>query len=498
MPSTSDFRLSPGIARGICTALLVLFLAQIGLAIGTFVPLLPDADLIVTASADEENVIRLVRITRWWSSNGFYAYGPLYFRLAATLAPVLEAVTSLSSQEAAYLAALAVNVLSLAAVALAPALVLASGAVLRLIGANLLFAALTLQRDWGAWTATAHPDLLLCALTASAAAVLWRAQTTFSRGIGLAGALVGLSLLTKLSALYVIPALIYWAWRLDGRRGARRFSMGAALAYLIAGFPQSVYVGELLGAVKHQSAFMEGPTWQSTKEWLGLIARQAVPFGPLAFVAIFAQAGAKTWTASARLALVFFSSVGLLVSRRALPPHDHYPLPYVAILGPLLATLPVPRGRALFAGALAVASLAVLYPWKYELGVTVENKRTCLPQARAAKNELVGRRTETTRVYVDPYTFDNLPGVVTSWTADEKLFEGMDLLVLRRDYYARFLHADLSPVHRPDFAGGDASSTQQTYRAFSEATASVRLPGGSAWINRHRNPCGFEIWERQP
>ena len=496
---------------------LALFLSQ-NAQVLYYVSLNADSRAIVRAFDDDAgNAIDVTGRSRWVTDNGFASYGPVYFRVASTIATWFRPVAQpgdLPPDEARtkadHFGLMVTSAAAIAALALLFAALLTREWWFLLLLATLFEWALLRAPDWQYLILKAHPDHLLGLIVAVAcyfSARGWRdpERVTHHR---LAAWAWGIALATKASVILFTPfvglAFLYTQTRERVVKGLR-YVGHVTLAYFLVGFPQNFNLPRLYRFLVYQSGYSKSATADSVREWFTLWGAQVV--APLV-VAVVTLILLRPGRRPSRRELV--CGLGLAVApfltllpQRVLAPHEHYPIPIVTAQITLLLTL-FANARAVASPRVKVALTAAALTLFYVVGLvpagfdqTLAKELECRPDARAVFTDLNARVAGGQRVYVDPYvpTSKRNPNVVSSWTTtvDQVAAAQVDALILNRPYFTRYFddeRAGYVEVYNPARA-----ATREFYEIFRDRPEVVDDARLGSW-HRTSVRCHWETWER--
>ena len=477
-----------------------------------------DSRAVVGARDDDaSNAIDIAGHSHWYSSNGFYPYGPVYFRIAHVIGEALSPLAqpgdlplSEARSKATHLGLMMTSILAFFGLAF-----LLAGAWTKTPWARLGLSvwitwALLQSETWGTFLLRAHPDHLLAlgvAWATWATARAWREDQPEARR--LAAWAWGLALSVKMTLLMWLPFLIVsmvWPWRRTRVREALHFAGNALAVFFLVGFPQNFNLYKILRFLRQQSYLSMPATEDSVREWVtNWTTQMAWPLGILLIggLLVFALNG-RAWERRFgwRACALAFGPLAVLMLQKVLAPHEHYPMPVVATQLALVASglgvRPLRNERALlgllFASVLAFSFIPVVPP---SLGAVYTGLQTCRPEARALAARVHALLGRGALVYNDPYVpiMSHLPGTKSTWTMTPAYLKDnkFDALILSWHFAGRYV------VDAPDeYTMRDNPEWKQAvevYRQFHGRDA-VDVPGAGHYRRTSTDACGWEIWER--
>lgn len=342
---------------------------------------------------DAGQAIDVLKGTRWTNDNGWYFYGPLYYRLSKLFVS-LDPVYRLAVQH---------NDLGFVEASLHFSLMLVS--LLSVLGTLALLAALCFEKrrmqfiafvllagslfasntEWLVYVAAGHfPDFLLMFLVTAgtAAASAWaRSETTADRNkwLLIAGLCWGAAGLTKVSAATFIPGLVLLVVIAKGwkRRSSYAqigtFAIASLAVFVILGYPQSLNIKQQFAAYFYgaSAAFSKPAEAYKVMTWLTYAWRYAHTLF-LAIIALACLAGpipGRRWNSAGILVILIPLSGFIFLLPISIIGHTHHYLyPVLGAVGVwLIAAFRTLAGsvyaRFRFAGVVrgvAIASVALL------------------------------------------------------------------------------------------------------------------------------------------
>ena len=240
--------------------------------------------LLSKQSWDLEALVQQASDTRPWNDNGARAYGPVTHIglpiLALALRQISACPTFLSSnrmppnQFIFFLTMIAG--LSAIAVGWVIGCALTINLANRLVSA-VVFGSVLLQTEvWRHQIFIVHPDVVLAPFAAGLAFFLLKGVIDGQRAANIpqVSLMLGLGLATKVSFIYFVPPIIGAYLSRNIPRMIMRLSFIAALAffvYIAIGFPQSLFVHEVIGAMLDQKRVLATATTESMLRWSGIL-----------------------------------------------------------------------------------------------------------------------------------------------------------------------------------------------------------------------------------
>jgi len=240
--------------------------------------------LLSKQSWDLEAMVQQASDTRPWNDNGARAYGPVTYRLAnlgASFAPNFgKPDVPLFEQNAAepahHFFLTMVAGLSAIAVGWVIGCALTVNLASRLVSAVVFGSALLQTEVWRHQIFIVHPDVVLAPFAAGLAYFLLKGVIDGRRAANITqvSVMLGLGLATKVSFIYFVPPIIGAYLSRNIPRMIMRLSFIAALAFLVylaIGFPQSLFVHEVVGAMLDQGRVLAPVTTESMLRWAGML-----------------------------------------------------------------------------------------------------------------------------------------------------------------------------------------------------------------------------------
>lgn len=472
---------------------------------------------------DASNAIDVAGRSRWFLDNGFSPYGPVYFRIAHSLAwflPDLQAPGQLSAAVAQtkteHFALLLVSVLALQGLALLLASLATSEPFLLFLIASVFSRLLQDSEAAREMLLRAHPDHLLTFFTALAVALglrFWR-HPHDERLFRASAWAWGVAMATKLSLTFFMPfvfaPVIILAEKGRKIRTAAIYLLHMLAAYFLIGFIQNLNVPRTLRFLKSQSAYSSRGNYATVLDWLHIWFTQVQ--GPLIFALLLTIYGfwrRPAWPSrnvvlmGAGLALGPFV---ILMMQAVNAPHAHYVMPIVAaqlvlLLGMFARPIAISRGRyAIPLVLLVTAGFGHAKLTAPGLNAMVDSQRECRVEAREVFEKIQALASGGKTIYADPYvpTMDHTAAIKSIWKADIDYIERekFDVLVLNRRIADQYLF-NMTPERRSYVQNfnPDADATAKFYGIFINHEE-VDDPRLGKWKKTFSNHCPWQIWEK--
>lgn len=483
---------------------------------------------IIAEDDDAANAIDVAGRTRWYKSNSFHAYGPVYFRLSHTLASFLSPLSEpggLSQAEAqtrsVHLSLLMVSFLALLGLGFVLARVVSTGWAATFLLTALFVRGFSQSVVWQEFLLRAHPDLLLCLFIAIAVILTfrhWRAPQD-KMAFRMAAWSWGLCLTTKFSVVLFLPFVVGWLLLPLGKKSARAalaFSGHMVVAFLVIGFPQNFSFARILGFLRYQSTYSAPATKASVIEWFQLWGEQLmaplfmalVVCGALAFAARKskrARLDKSLWLKCAMLALGPFV---LVLGQNILAVHNHYPMPMVTAQVTVLLVLAAHtwagrisfEKRSLVSESLLIFAILLFLAYgsaPRSFANSLSQRLHCRVEAREVFRKLSAYQSQGLKIYVDPYvpTLENMPNVTKNWrTTAEFIANGnFDVLIIKESYYGQFFAPTMADYHNRYLT--DPAATADFYKIF-QNREEVTDPRLGTWKRVDKDRCSWEIWRK--
>ncbi len=317
-------------------------------------------DVSVTFARDNDGGVMiqtLIRQSHWTARNGWYAYGPVYYRVSHLIAKLDAALgsgipsetTPSKHEEIAHFALLLASILALFGISCLLGWCAGSGFLSRVTAALLINTLLLSHPVWVTWVFRPHPDILLTFLITLGCLVSFLGWSESSKGArtllaAIAAVTFGVAIATKISGVYFFAAaLVFFALPLSWSAVtiACLFVLLAVLGYFLIGFPQSLDISETFEFLRVYSRDGGGPpTVASTLAWFRSFFAQSYSVSLLILVLapMFSRSQDSSRPQMANgsknhwfICAFFVLSFGLLIRKEMFLPTQHYTLPYAAV-----------------------------------------------------------------------------------------------------------------------------------------------------------------------
>jgi hypothetical protein len=482
--------------------------------------------VIAALSSDASNAIDVAGRSQWWRDNGFAGYGPVYFRLANTLAFAFTPLTDPGEwtpaegrTKAYHFSLLAVSAASVVLLSLfLGALAVGRRSNFFPWASALWLWALLQAGSWQKFLLVAHPDHLLALCVAVAGTLSFRFWNTpnderLRKWVAWGW---GLCLAIKFSAILFFPAVVLGqVWFSKSRlKTFAEFAGHSFLAYALIGFPQNLNIPRTLRFLTYQSHYSSSATSASVMEWLGFFQEQTWLTGliVLSFVGLMLSQGGfrkpKTQPLLFALILVLLPTLSML-GQSISAPHDHYPMPVVACALALVLSAVRPVNFALrfsvqLESAVAVL-LAVGLAWMGSLpsglNTTLRDQLRCRIEAKVTYKKIQELLGAGALVFADPYvpSMDKTPNFRSIWTPTKKFIAdgGFTAIVVNPDhekgYFGDPANEAYIKVYNPEM-----QATKEYFSLFRQGPLSFSDPEIGKWRRTFKEEnCGWEIWQRE-
>ncbi len=487
----------------------IILISQISV-IGSFAVNNQDGQAVVYAlDNDAGRAISTAEKTRWWNSNHFAPYGPLYFRIAHTVASFVPYAGPgdyndiVKSERVHQLALQLASLCALYGWAFLISAILVPLLWQRLLLSSLMVAALT-NSFWASLVLRPHPDMTL-ALTAGLATYatarwIYEDKVELGRWAALAwGVAVG----TKAVVVLFTPAFIFlfFPWNKIKLIEGLKFIGWMLLGYTLIGFPQSLSYGKVLSFLIGESAVSMRSDAETVQTWLRLLKEQIfVPFMLGLFVIITTSTKSFIFEKKKALRLFIFCLIPTIVlfTRKQAYNPDHFTMPFYSclLIGTLfiLRKVTIQNRRPYFLAAfLLVPTIPGTFQYHFD------KNQECKPEAREFASKLEELQKENKLIVHDPYV-----PVSTLYPGTSQSIWGMrwedvnpikaDALGLNEKFYHRYLVAP--PEHLWPKEIAEWPMRAEFYRYF-YGNSLVKSPQGVIWEKTYENKCGMELWMRK-
>ncbi|MBX3033506.1 MAG: hypothetical protein KF865_06220 [Bdellovibrionaceae bacterium] len=508
----------------------LLLLSQVAAFVGRIALISSHQAIVEAMDNDAGEGVKVGQRSHWVNDNGFRYYGPLYYRIAQTLSWTSFSTgaenlpPALENEKAVHFSLMLLSLLSVYGLAWVLASLLTRDHLLKMLGVMLIAPACLLNPIWSQFLFTVHPDLFLAFLCAAAMAASLRMAADPDDAFRWKWAAFwwGLTLSTKLSALFLMPAQLVFLWKKGDGRGTfercKRFTWFTLAVYLIVGFPQNFDFYGNIRSLAGLSRYSHSPTWESFLDWWRLWGVQAwAPLMTLLGFAVFLQAfpavaerAAPSLRRSWWWIPAALSGMLLLSVRRLILIHDYYVFPFVAVAWVLAAWLfsrwsfrpalhsPWARGLVMLVG-LAIA-LPMIPPSLQANQRVLARMRSCQPAFEKAFDIMSKVVDRGGKVLVTPYTPRPLsPLTKVHWEiTDERMTEFAPSLMVMNPirYYGRFTDGDdVSEYVKTN--NKEWPQVQAFYRRFAHRNE-AQTADGRTWKKLQDEEllrCGIEVWE---
>lgn len=447
---------------------------------------------------DGARAIQTTMQTRWWNSNHFAPYGPLYFRLSHTLASFIKPFSN--SEMNHHWALMMISLICLYAFCF-----LVSSFLFKELWLRLAFTVLALSLldmpHWVYMVFRPHPDMLLLlmvglATKATADYIFEESKLNFRKAAIFWGVAVG----TKATTILFTPAFVFLFFPLNksNLKKLAEFVMWMFLAYTIIGFPQSLSYFKVTKFLIFESRNSVLADFDSVLKYV----TYAVQGGGKLLLLILLTLGSMlasfrfTWTKQhTRLVVFVVIPFATMLMRQMLSFDHHFVLPFVSCLLVGL-TCVLTRSLSLTERPLFVLGLFVLplVPANYE------NQRMDLQKCRAESREfytVIGKMLEEdVKVLHDPYL--SFPAIDKkrkmlwgiSWQDVEN--EKANVVAIRESFYRRYLKPSekFRAMNQPKT---DWPERNDFYSSFAGKIQAFD-PQGRRWHRVYENSCGMFIY----
>jgi hypothetical protein len=456
---------------------------------------------------DAGRAISTAEKTRWWNSNHFAPYGPIYYRVAHTIASLVpyagpgEYHPLVKSQRIHNLALQLASLLSLYALALLVSCILLPLWWQRLLLTPLMVSALT-HSYWANMVLRPHPDMIL-ALTAGLATYatarwIYQERLELEKWCAMAwGVAVG----TKASVILFTPAFVFlfFPWNKTKLTQGLKFVGWMLLGYTLIGFPQSLSYYKVTKFLLGETAVTSPADWQTFMTWIHLLFDQLVwPFAIALIVVLLASKKEFHFESKKALKLFLFCLIPTLVlfTRKQAYNTNHFTMPFYSCL--FIGCIYILRQtftashKPLF--VLAFLVLPTIPPdfQKY----FTENQK-CKPEAREFAALLSNLQESGKHIYHDPYVpvtdvFTDKATEIWGMRWEDLKGEPVDALALNKTlFYSRYLVAP--PSHLWPKERDEWPVRRAFYQGFADG-GPVTAPDSTVWKKSYENACGMELW----
>ena len=236
--------------------------------------------LLSNQSWDLEAMVQQASDTRPWNDNGARAYGPMTYRLTnlgASFAPNtgmpdVALFEQNATEPAHHFFLTMVAGLSALAVGWVIGCALTGNIASRLVSSVVFGSALLQTEAWRHQLFIVHPDVVLAPFAAGLAYFLLKGVIEGRRAayVTHVSVMLGMGLATKVSFIYFVPPIIGAYVSRNVLRMIMRLGFIAALAFLVyiaIGFPQTLFIHDVIGAMLDQRQVLAPVTAESMLRW---------------------------------------------------------------------------------------------------------------------------------------------------------------------------------------------------------------------------------------
>lgn len=300
-----------------------------------------DLGILISKDVDSAEGVTLVRRSDWWSDNGFYPYGPIYYRTAHLIDKGIGPLASsmgrdVSAERAAHLSGMCTSLIALFGISFFIAINMYRSLFKVSFATLTISTALLQSRDWADFIFIVHPDLFLALLMTFSVSCILNAR------VKMGAFFAGIACATKLSVVpmvLVAPVLIWSGnWNVAARKTAW-FLLFVLVGYFAIGFPQTSKITEAQSAIQVGLLYVQPADWQSVLGWLRQIGSQIwMPSLAIVFVKVIlmttemAPEYESRLAISGRLMLMAVAGLAPFLRIKAAFPVSHYTLPIVVIV----------------------------------------------------------------------------------------------------------------------------------------------------------------------
>jgi hypothetical protein len=479
--------------------------------------------VIFAKNNDAAEVIKVAVRTSWTRDNGWRPYGPVYYRLAHSLAQIVPYYRgdSLIHQEQVetnhHLALMLVSFISLILTCYVVSGFFGLHWTERVGVTSVLLSSFLLSRSFARYVLVAHPDLLLSLFTALLFLTSYRfLKDPKTKTLSCIGIAFGLMLATKLTAILFLPGVFFVLLRRGGVWANLfcflNFSVGAAGTYFLVGYPQSFDVQGVLKFMDYYSQFSSFADRAAVVEWLRLFSYQAGL--PLALILGLILVGNRNEIAegtkkitgrflSLKLFLLAFCPFLVLLSRKFTSPHDYYTIPFVIMIllsATALFKRRIPPIPKLVARTLRPVLLLLLIPTigfraHSHFASLVREETACRMGHQEIRAWISDRVWEGHTILLTPYVPHpyELDGLVIKWAYSFDLLKDVkySALAFNKTMYDRYLgNGEPSDYVKVDYK--DWGPIREFFNHFKDGK-DVRTPDGREW-HMVKDKCDIQLW----
>jgi hypothetical protein len=492
---------------------------------------------------DASRALQTLEETRLYNDNGFNPYGPFYFRLTrllerGTVWPQIQGLSKFESYERERHFFLQVtNFVMLLLLCYFFAWLITGHVLFQVIITQALAIAFLQDETWVHLALRPHPDHTLALVSAVAGFFALRTLHTTGDakianwhkaaiGWGIAGA-------TKFTTVLFLPALIVPNFSFVKSEWWKRFLqffLVALGAYIVVGFPQSFDLAPFGYHLFKQSNNVTTSNLAFMKVWTRLFWEQMqLPFAVIFWSALLVPER-KTWglkfSENKKVWLMSLLYVLLptmaLYSREVRPPYRWYPMPFICLLFvglifclPTLYQFTGMRSRlekwlshGAFSIALFIAWPMLIPPQPQALQKIAIVNDSCFEGVKEVKRRVEAEVQSGGWIVADPHVpfsleyniprgegretrpiqanYDNYP---------DRIEQGKTtLIVVKPDYYKRYLTKEEGGYGRNEWSCTDIEATRRYYRMFFNKEETTDQYG-QVW-KKTFSKCGIDFYRR--
>ena len=327
--------------------ILLLFITQFSYLANSLSYNTDNQGVIFSTDPDAGNCIGIAKKSHWFGDNGHDGYGPVYFRVAKSIAKFsfISSAPNKGSQEFSeeriHLSLIFISLISLYGISAVIAQLLVQNIIFRLLCVLLINASFLDSPMWTNYLFRARVDLLLSVLASLFLFFLYRSKVESSERFLYLGAFVGgTALSTKMPFLFFLPSLVFLEippFSKDRILRLIKFFLLIALSYFAVGFHQNFYVDRNISFLLGQSRMSVQPTLESFFGWwVQLLQQGLLPLIMILILFLFFGKSPRENRGEKylymRLWAVAFVPFIFLLTRKVISSHVHYTLPFVSIL----------------------------------------------------------------------------------------------------------------------------------------------------------------------
>lgn len=457
---------------------------------------------------DGSNTLYVITKTNLWNSNGWWPYGPVYYRAAFILNNLSTyfGISSMSlKQEYIYFSSVLISLMAcISSFFLVFRLMNKDHSLLGNLNLSLVsffLLLLTSDRPFYYFILMPHPDYLLAFFVTLSLffAVKYLEEEFASKLLYLSAIAIGIALSTKLSSIYfAISYMIGFAIVMGFSKKNNKLLLTAigiaTLAYLIVGFPQNFRVHNLLSFLSNQTRYHLSPDLNSIKTWFYHLFRNILPFLPLVICLRF-QKKISRMTLNFLSIAFFFSFFILIASVNTKMEAGHYIFPYfftfLIFLFYLKSFITNFKSNIIL---FLITLFTLLYPYPEFFASMIAAKDNCRGEIKRTLNFLDSNVKNYDEILIDayaPYQPRDMKGMKSIWSLrTESFVKPRTLFALNWIYAGAFLnpptpfYAENNPEWKPH---------QEFYTKIKENDSFTE--GNINYRRLMVNDCGLEVWE---